>query len=114
MGGGGRGARGVPPGRTRPGPRGGAGPPPVDGPQPAARRRARRAPRNLACLGEPAAARAPRAGGAGAAGDGVSAEGGGEGEALRLGTGGEVDRVRAIFASLGAAPRWVGDDGALV
>src|SRR5207302_1149779 len=76
------------------------------------RRRARRAPRNLACLGEPAAARAPRAGGAGAAGDGVGAEG--EGDALRLGTGEEVDRPRAIFASLGAAARGLGDDCALV
>jgi len=40
----------------------------------------------------------------------VSAEGG----ALRLGTGGEFDRLRAIFASLGAAGRGLGDDCALV
>ena len=40
----------------------------------------------------------------------MSAEGG----ALRLGTGGEFDRLRAIFASLGAAGRGLGDDCALV
>jgi thiamine-monophosphate kinase len=40
----------------------------------------------------------------------VSAEGG----ALRLGTGGEFDRLRAIFARLGAAGRGLGDDCALV
>ena len=44
----------------------------------------------------------------------MSAEGEGEGEALRLGTGGEFDRLRAIFASLGAAARGLGDDCALV
>src|SRR5205823_13349822 len=32
----------------------------------------------------------------------------------RLGTGGEFDRLRAIFASLGAAGRGLGDDCALV
>src|SRR5439155_276921 len=94
--------------RPRPGPRRGAGGAPVDGPQPATRRRAGRAPRDLARLGEPAAARrgAASPGGAGAAGDGVSTRGG----ALRLGTGGEFDRLRAIFASLGAAGRGLGDD----
>ena len=40
----------------------------------------------------------------------MSAEGG----ALRLGTGGEFDRLRAISASLGAAGRGLGDDCALV
>ena len=34
--------------------------------------------------------------------------------ALRLGTGGEFDRLRAIFATLGAAGRGLGDDSALV
>ena len=37
-----------------------------------------------------------------------------KGGALRLGTGGEFDRLRAIFASLGAAGRGLGDDCALV
>ena len=36
------------------------------------------------------------------------------GGALRLGTGGEFDRLRAIFASLGAAGRGLGDDCALL
>src|SRR5205814_3247320 len=71
-----------------------------------------RAPGDLARLGEPAAARrgAASPGGAGAAGDGVSTRGG----ALRLGTGGEFDRLRAIFASLGAAGRGLGDDCGLL
>jgi len=37
-----------------------------------------------------------------------------KGGALRLGAGGEFDRLRAIFASLGAAGRGLGDDCALV
>ncbi len=36
------------------------------------------------------------------------------GGALRLGTGGEFDRLRAIFASLGAAGRGLGDDCGLL
>jgi len=36
------------------------------------------------------------------------------GGALRLGPGGEFDRLRAIFASLGAAGRGLGDDCALI
>jgi len=43
----------------------------------------------------------------------VSAEGGGGG-GLRLGAGGEFDRLRAIFATLGATGRALGDDCALV
>ena len=39
---------------------------------------------------------------------------GGRGGALRLGPGGEFDRLRAIVASLGAAARGLGDDCALV
>src|SRR5439155_958261 len=70
------------------------------------------AARGLAGLGEPATARggAPHPGGAGAAGDGVIRREG----ALRLGPGGEFDRLRAIFASLGAAGRGLGDDCALI
>src|SRR5207244_8429140 len=44
----------------------------------------------------------------GAAGDGVT------GRSLRLGPGGEFDRLRAIFATLGAAGRDLGDDCALL
>src|SRR5213596_3961028 len=43
-----------------------------------------------------------------AAGDGV------RGRSLRLGRGGEFDRLRAIFAALGTAGRDLGDDCALL
>src|SRR5204863_7860566 len=99
-------------GRPRAGPGRGVRRPPVDRQEPAARRCARRAPRDLAGLGEPATGRGgpPHPGGAGAAGDGVIRREG----ALRLGPGGEFDRLRAIFASLGAAGRGLGDDCALI
>src|SRR5205814_5627948 len=80
----------------------------VDGPQPASRRCAGRAARTLARLDQHAAGWPSRADGAGAAGDGV------RGRSLRLGRGGEFDRLRAIFAALGAAGRDLGDDCALL